>query len=579
MDKLEIVRCLRLANDLWAIEGANLYSIRAHSLSADAISDSPLSIGEILSLPPGSIKGVGRETLAMVTALQEGGMQALLQRLHVNIPLSCAELLRLPGIGPKTAHALVHQFGIHCAEELNRALQNGSLQGVPGIGSKRLARLRRDLRVFLDRKHSIPIALAWPLGIQLVELVSQIQGVSRASLTGSLRRSVVAVPEIEVIAALDNAGPLTEWAAQFTLQKKTSKDPVCREDLSKNSTDPISGQSGFNVLLPVHGDDIPVHIHTVTEADYARRLMETTGDQTHQAVISGLLMQQNIEWNRDSLQVNSEEEIYALLGLPYFPPEVREDNGLLCTPSRLIQPSDIMGDLHVHSTWSDGSLSISEIAQMAEELGYEYIAVTDHSQSLTIANGLTPERLRQQREEIAEVQKHTPVRILHGSEVDILADGRLDLPDDTLFELDLVIASVHSAMHQTKEEMTERILRAIEHPAVHIIGHLTGRILGRRSGYDLDLNRIVEAAFTHGVMLELNANPNRLDIFEQPLRTVKAKGMLVPINTDTHHRGEFQNINYGVRMAQRGWLYQENVLNALPYTDLIEALHRPRQSP
>ncbi|GMA63632.1 PHP domain-containing protein [Alicyclobacillus fastidiosus] len=314
--------------------------------------------------------------------------------------------------------------------------------------------------------------------------------------------------------------------------------------------------------------------------DFAQRQMETTGDQIHDEVIKGLLRQAGYSWTKAGIcdmrgrriSPATEEEIYALVGLPFFPPELRSDRGLLQNPATLVQADDIQGDLHVHSNWSDGSMSIPELVERAETLGYAYIAITDHSQSLSIANGLTPERVLAQRAELKRVQSAASVKLLHGIEVDILADGSLDLPDDILADLDIVIASVHGAMYQSKSQMTNRLVRAIRNPYVDVIGHPTGRIIGRRAGYEVDIEKVVAEAALHGVALELNANPNRLDISEDILRRATQAGVAIAIDTDTHHPNEFANMAYGIRMAHRGWLTKGDVLNTLSHTGLMKRL-------
>ena len=590
MDKLDVFKYLKLANDLWAIEGTNPYSIRAHDKAADAILTSEYEIEEILNLAPGTIPGVGKETLAMVQALQTAGLQGLLQRLNITIPKEAAELLRLPGIGPKTAHALVHQYHIHSASELQEELEHNRLQHIPGLGPSRLARLRRDLRVYLERQQLLPVAFAWPFAKELQAIIQQIPGVHKVSITGPIRRLVVMSHRIETVVAVFDKEPLLQWSRQWRQSKQLEKQEslLTESAILEPRTEQIHLDSTPEIIklsIPTsQSNPVPVRLYLTTPENYACVLMETTGDETHQEVMKGLLLQKSVDWtpsgligkDRTPIPAASETEIYSLVGLPYLPPEVREGQGLLCKPAQLIERTDIRGDLHVHSTWSDGSLSISQIAEAAEQLGYEYIAITDHSQSLSIARGLTPERIHKQRTELEEVRNKSKVKILHGTEVDILADGKLDLPDEILFELDFVIASTHSAMHQTKEQMTNRILRAIHHPAVHAIGHLSGRILGRRAPYELDAKHLLNEAAACGVMFELNANPNRLDISEELLRDTKAKGMLVPINTDTHHMNEFDNMEYGVRMAKRGWLYKENVLNTLPFAQLMRVLRRRR---
>ncbi|WP_067936022.1 PHP domain-containing protein [Alicyclobacillus kakegawensis] len=596
MNKREIVRCLRLANDLWAIEGANPFRVRAHERAAEAILESPLAIEEILALPPGSIRGVGRETLAMIRELQEHGMSGLLGRMRITTPVDAAELLRLPGIGPKTARRLVHDMGICSPMELKQALASGALREVPGLGVSRLARLRRELDVLLERKLSTPIAAAWPLACQLVQQLEACPCVQRAAVTGAARRLASMMPTVDLVVACTDTRWLTQWAQSMgeLVSRSDGGGPVRQgpadDGPDRNQDTPsvtVASQDHLHrleVALPWAGESARVRLYAADATRFPQVWMRTTGDSTHQQVVAALLAENGVEWTADDrlvrggkvLTVRDEADLYRLAGLPFYPPEVREGRGVLCDVGRLIQQTDIRGDLHVHTNWSDGLLSISQVVEAAEARGYEYVAITDHSRSLTIAGGLTPERVRQQAREIAQVRARSRIKILHGIEVDILPDGRLDLPDGVLMELDLVIASVHSALHQPRAQLTERVLAAIEHPAVHVIGHLTGRLLGRRSACDLDTGRLLQRAVELGVMFELNANPNRLDIAEDLLREAKSQGMKVPINTDAHHEPEFNHMEYGVRMARRGWLYREDVLNTLPYEELMERLRTKR---
>ncbi|WP_067929372.1 PHP domain-containing protein [Alicyclobacillus shizuokensis] len=596
MNKREIVRCLRLANDLWAIEGANPFRVRAHERAAEAILESPLAIEEILALPPGSIRGVGRETLAMVRELREHGMSGLLDRMRITTPVEAAELLRLPGIGPKTARRLVHDMGVRSSIELKQALASGALREVPGLGVSRLARLRRELDVLLERKRATPIAAAWPLACQLVQQLKACPRVHEAAVTGAARRMVTMVPTIDLAVACTDTRWLNEWAQSVgeLVSPSDGCDPARQGPASERPyRDTLSvaepAQSHLQPLeltVPWAGETARVRLYAVETARFPQVWMRTTGDSTHQRLVAAFLEQNGIQWTADErlvrggkeLTVHEESDVYRLAGLPFYPPEVREGKGVLCDVGHLIQQTDIRGDLHVHTNWSDGLLSIQQVVEAAEARGYEYVAITDHSQSLTIAGGLTPERVRQQAREIAQVRAHSRIKILHGIEVDILPDGRLDLPDEVLMELDLVIASVHSALHQPRAQLTERVLAAIEHPAVHMIGHLTGRLLGRRSACDLDTGRLLQRALELGVMFELNANPNRLDIAEDLLREAKSRGMKVPVNTDAHHEPEFNYMEYGIRMARRGWLYKEDVLNTLPYEEVMACLQRKRRA-
>ncbi|MCF8566148.1 PHP domain-containing protein [Alicyclobacillus tolerans] len=342
----------------------------------------------------------------------------------------------------------------------------------------------------------------------------------------------------------------------------------------------------LDCTVEIEDKKVPLRFHLAEARDFPYRLMETTGDATHQQIVEAMAKERGLHWTKGRLfdamgqpvQCETEAQIYEVLGLPYFPPELREGQGLLIDPEELVDANDIRGDLHTHSSWSDGTLPIRTMALAAQARGYEYIAVTDHSQSLAIAGGLTAEDLLRQREEIERLNDElSGIKILHGIEVDILGDGTLDMPDEVLWELDLVIASVHSAMNQSPKRMTERILKAIEHPAVDIIGHLSGRLIGRREAYGLDFSAVLETAKQSRVCLELNANPNRLDIPDSWLRLAGEAGLLVPINTDAHSAQEYDNIRFGLRMAKRGWLHRQRVLNALPLNELTSLLHRKRK--
>lgn len=599
MDAPAVVAALREIADLIDIEGSNPRQASAYRKAADALFESSAPFAAVLARPS-QIPGIGSKIGQVIRTIAERGVEAALDLLDITLPRSAARLIRLPGVGPKTAHTLVFQHGICALSDLQVALAAGKLRGVAGLGPNRLARLARDVAVLLERQHALPIALAWPAVQAICDTLRQLPGVEVAAVTGDARRFCVLCPRLEVVVGASDLTALVSWCAQNGEVKPSQQsgmevgqgragslersEQASAEGVSAPASDAAGAASVMDVRLNVGVDRVTLRVHCVAPDRFATKLMRTTGDATHQGVIEGLLSQAGYTWTASGIvdkkgrpvRPRSEAELYALVGLPYYPPEVREDRGLLCDPTRLIQRSDIRGDLHVHTNWSDGSLSVAEVVEAAERLGYEYIAITDHSQSLTVAGGLTPERLRQQWAEIESVQQRTSVRILRGIEVDILADGSLDLPDDVLSELDIVVASVHSAMHQSRATMTKRMLRAIRHPSVDIIGHATGRKIGIRAGYDVELTALLAEAAKSGVAMELNANPNRLDLSDVWLREAAAAGVQVPIDTDTHRAHEFDHMAYGIRMALRGWLTPQHVLNTLPLSALMARLHRRR---
>jgi len=562
MNKAQLIQALRTLASLQQIEGASTHKIRTLMNTADALAQSTLPFETILAHPE-TLSGVGRATAQLLHTLTTDGLTGALVELNIATPPSVVDLTRVAGIGPKTALKIYQELGVTTLAALEQALRDGRLQTVTGIGAKSLPRMRRDIPVLRQAEVLIPIAKAWPLACAVKQALAALPGVLRCEITGDARRLTVLSPRVEWLVATDHKRALEQWLNQFPHTLHSTHSDLTLHD----------GTRAY-----------PARIHFATPDAFATRWLATTGDATHQAVIGEFLAQQNCRWTEQGIvdaqnfpmHFATEEAIYAFLGLPYYPPEIREEAGLRYAPGLLVQTTDIRGDLHVHSTWSDGSQSIHDIVQSAERLGYAYVAITDHSQSLTIAGGLTVEDLRRQHTEIEQVRANARIAVLHGIEVDILADGRLDLPYDVLQALDVVVASVHSAMNQSKAQMTERLLRAIAHPAVDIIGHMSGRKIGLRAGYELDFGKVLAAAIEHGVTIELNANPNRLDIAEQWLHIAVEAGARIAIDTDAHHPPEFANMAYGIGMAKRGGVPTAQVLNALDVGALRHLLHGRR---
>lgn len=563
LNKLELASSLTRLVTLLDIQGEHRQQVRAlqHALDSLQVTNEPLSqwLEHMPSVHIGKV-----QVKAVIETLQQQGIEAACQTLGLDVPSSLVDLTRLPGVGAKTASILYRQHGIDSLDSLKQKLSEHRLRKIAGFGPDRLRRMSRDVDVLIGRQHAWPVAVAWPSAMAIADELARLPGVYRAEISGALRRLVSMTAELEFVVAISDETGVHDWA-------------------SARGGSVHSGQAV--VRVGPQDDSIRAIIHLTTPEWFAPTWMRTTGDATHQRVVAGLLERSGFHWdsqkiigpNGSDVLPKTEEEIYGLVGLPYFPPELREGSGLLQQPATLVRREDIRGDLHVHSSWSDGSMSIAEVVAQAERFGYKYIAITDHSQSLTIAHGLTPDDIRKQRGEIEQVRKRCQIHVLHGSEVDILADGQLDLQDDILGELDLVVASVHSAMHQSRSDMTARVLKAIEHPSVDILGHMNGRMIGRRSGYELDTTRILERAAELGVMVEINANPNRLDMWDDLIREAVSLGIHVPIDTDTHHAHEFENIQFGVRMGIRGWLPAEMVPNTWPIERLCAFLKSHRK--
>ncbi|WP_067620034.1 PHP domain-containing protein [Alicyclobacillus acidiphilus] len=564
--KCELVHELRCIGVLFEIEEEHRRKGKAIRDVADAIAKMDEPLPDILDNLH-QIPGAGPKVREVIDRLAAQGLAETAAAYDIRTPASAAALIALPGVGPKTISTLVHTYHVQSLDDLAKALDAHRITGIAGFSKDKLHRLARDVQVLIARQSHWPIAKAWPHAHAVERELAQLPGVHRVQVTGTVRRLAAMNPAIQLVMAVDDRSGFDAWCASHRAVSNLQPDcETCMETIRLTTGDPP--------------DTLPLYIHLCTPDAFGLALMETTGDATHRAVIGGMLAKKGLtpsftglaRSGLPTIAVPTEETVYETLRLPYLPPELREGEGILQDPQSLVSLESIRGDLHMHSTWSDGSMSIAELVEQAERLGYEYIAITDHSQSLTIARGLTPEALRAQRGEIEEIRKRTRLRILHGSEVDILADGSLDFPDEVLEELDIVVASVHSAFHQSRSDMTKRILRAIRHPKVHILGHMHGRLIGKRAGYDVDTEAVLQEAADLGVMVELNSNPNRLDIWDDWIRQAVQLGLYVPIDTDAHHPDELGNMHYGVSEGIRGWLPRARVPNTMSCDDLMRHL-------
>lgn len=570
--KSQLVDALKRLGVLFEVDGDHKQKGRALRDVAAAIQNLDAPIDDILARLD-KVPGAGPKVREIVRSAARDGIDATIAAYDIRTPQSAASLIELPGVGAKTIATLVQTHNVTSLQELANALENHSIKGLSGFGQDKLHRLERDVRVLLERQRHWPIAKAWPHVQTIADALAKLSGMDAVSMTGTVRRLVAMNASLDIVAAISRRQAFDAWCQRHeAVSNFPSQYESCTESIRLTTGDPP--------------DTIPLFIHVCTPEAFGIALMESTGDATHRGVVAGLLAKEGLSPSLQGLLRNrggsipapTEESVYQAIHVPYLPPELREGEGILQNPATLVSRGDIRGDLHMHSTWSDGSLTIGELAESAQRLGYEYIAITDHSQSLTIAHGLSPERLRAQRAEIEEVRRRSRVKILHGTEVDILADGSLDFPDEILAELDIVVASVHSAFHQSKADMTQRIIKAISHPNVDILGHMHGRLIGRRAGYDVDTPSILRAAALHNVMVELNSNPNRLDIWDEWLRMAVALDIYVPIDTDAHRPGELTNIHYGVSQAIRGWVPKQNVLNTWSYKQLRDHLSQRRKS-
>jgi DNA polymerase (family 10) len=484
-------------------------------------------------------------------------------------------MLRVSGVGPKTVKLLLERKGIATLEALEEAAKAGELRGLPGMGEKTEREILRGIENLRRYAERTDLGLAWVMAAALMDQLRAEAPVDRMEAAGSLRRMRETIGDIDLLVTSEDADAVME---SFVGLK------VVAEVIARGRT-----KSSVRTEAGVQAD-----LRVVPPESFGAALQYFTGSKEHNVRLRDLAVRRDIKLNEygafrvgdggeERIGGREEEEMYAALDLPWIPPEMREDRGEVEAaregglPS-LLELSDIKGDLQMHTTWSDGRDSIEEMARRAKELGYRYIAITDHSPAQRVANGLSAERLRERRDELEAARKAVRgIAILDGAEVDIKRDGSLDYPDEVLAERDFVVASVHSGWKMERGAMTERIVRAIQHPLVDCIGHPTGRLIGQREAYDVEMEAVLQAAAEHGVAMEINSYPDRLDLKDTHARRAKELAVKVLINTDAHSADHLSLMRFGVATARRGWLEKEDVLNTLSASELRRKLRRARR--
>lgn len=559
----EIADCLEIA-------GENPFKIRAYRRAAEAVATfaEPIEDAAENGLLR-DIEGLGEATSAKVQEFLATGKVRFLEKLREEYPPTLLELLRVPNLGPKRIALLFRERGISSIELLKEALESGQLEGVSGFGPKTLDNLKRGLERLAEVSQRLPIGNALRLAGDLQSTLARCPAIQRLEVAGSLRRGADTVGDINLLAQTDDAAAVIAFFTQMSLVLSVGE---------------CSATTAAVTVRP----GVAVRLFCTPQSTFGAALLFATGSEVH---LEGALnradaleMELSLEGLKHGAKVLSsreESEIYSALQVPYIVPELREGRGEWEAATQnslpeLITLDDLRGDLHSHSTWSDGSVSIRQMALAMRERGYQYFAVTDHSQALAMANGLTAKRLREQAEEIATVQQEFPdIKILRGVECDILRDGRLDLDDEILHELDLVVASVHSAFSMEEVAQTERMIKAIANPAVDILAHPTGRILGGRPGYRVDVSALIEAARESNTALEINAS-ERLDLDDINARRARDNDVLLAIDSDAHSTRMLPNVALGVLTARRAWCSKRHVLNTKPLDELLKWLKRPQ---
>jgi DNA polymerase (family 10) len=565
--KKEVIRLLETIAIYMELKGENPFKVSAFRKAAAALEADERSMTEMEDFT--IIAGIGKGTAAVIDEYIKAGSSSVLKELKEEVPTGLIPLLQLPGLGGKKIAKLYKELRIVDVSSLKEACVSGQVQALAGFGKKTEEKILAAIENVGTRPERLPLAYMLPLAEQIEVSLADIPAIRRFSWAGSLRRMRETIKDLDFIIATEQ--PLV--VKQYLLDLPNIKEVI--------------GAGETKVSLVFAFDyDVSVDFRLVKPDEFTTTLHHFTGSKEHNIRMRQLAKERGekiSEYGVENVETGlirtftSEEEFFKHFDLPFIPPEIREDGKEVDTYSvnqQLIELSDIKGDLHMHSTWSDGAHSIEEMADACRARGYQYMAITDHSHYLKVANGLTKERLVKQREEIKKLnEKYEDFLILSGVEMDILPDGSLDYDDELLAEMDFVIASIHSAFSQPREKIMERLKTALTNAHVDLIAHPTGRKIGRRPGYDVDIELLIALAKETNTALELNANPNRLDLAAEHLRKAQEAGVKILINTDAHKMDTLKHMEIGVSTAKKGWIKKSSVLNALNKNDLLEFLH------
>ena len=571
MKNKELAEIFSKIADALEIKGETGFKVIAYRKATRILEDLTEDI-ELLSQAGGlrEIPGIGSGIAQKIEEYIKAGHMKKFDEALSDIPSGLLELLNIQNLGAKTIHIAYKQYAVKNLEDLKRIIDDGSLAQAYGLGEKKVENIRKGVEIFEIAQERMPISEALYIAEEVIDYLRKAPHIGRISPAGSLRRMRETVGDIDILATGKQGTQIIHYFTQFPGSTRTL----------------VAGKTKGSIMIDAKGVQRQVDLRIVDESEYGAALQYFSGSKAHNIKLRTLAKEAGLKVSeygvfkgRKKIAGFDEEEVYRALGLPVIPPELREDRGevelaMQNKLPRIVELSDIRGDLHVHSNYSDGSLSIKELAEMAKELGYEYVAVCDHSQVVSYANGLTPDRLRKQMKEIDSLNREIKgIKILKGSEVDILQDGRLDFSDEILKDLDFVVAAIHSGF---KRNVTERMLKAIENPYVSTIAHPSGRLISKREGYDVDLEEIIDKIQKRGVGLELNAAYDRLDLNEFYLKRAKEKGIRISIGTDTHHPGGLGMMRFGVGIARRAWLEKKDILNCMNYEEL-KSLRRNRK--
>lgn len=554
--------------DLLEIQDANPFRVRAYRSAARVVGGSSRSMSDLVAegRDLDELPGIGKDLAAKIETIVCTGVLPQLVQLETRVPRALADLMNLPGLGPKRVKLIYRELGIRSFEDLKRAIRSGALQALPGFGAKTVARILAGLERQGTTPQRFKLADAEQVAAPLLAYLRAIEGIKTATIAGSFRRRRDTVGDLDVVVTAGHGTPVMERFVGY--------DAVA-EVLSQGST-------RASVRLR---NGMQVDLRLVPEVSYGAALYYFTGSKSHNIAVRKIAVERGLKINeygvyrgKTRIAGRSEDEIFASVDLPCIPPELRENRGEIEAARagrlpRLVTMQDIRGDLHAHTTASDGHDSLEAMSASAQSLGYAYLAITDHSRQVRIAHGLDPKRLRAQFAEIDRLNaRFKDFRLLKSAEVDVLGDGRLDLPDAVLAEMDVVLVAVHYRLDLPREKQTARILKALDNRRVQILAHPTTRLINQRPEFTAQLEKVFAAAAERGVALEINAHPDRFDLDDIHARAASAAGCKLVISTDAHSTAGLANMRYGVDQARRAWLSADNVLNTLPTERLLWSL-------
>jgi len=570
MENIDIARIFNDVADLLEIQGANVFRVRAYRNAARTVEtlgapvESMVRSGGALEELP----GVGKDLAGKIREIVETGELGMLRELAKELPEGLVAMMRIPGVGPKRAKQVYDSLGIATLDDLEAAARAGKLRELRGLGPTIEAKILQGITEQRAHAGRHPLAEAEAYVKPLVEHLRRVPGLTRIEVAGSFRRRRETVGDVDVLVAAEKPEEVTQSFVTYSQVKEVT----------------ARGDTRSAVVLR---SGLQVDLRVVPERSFGAALHYFTGSKPHNIAIRTLGVKRKLKINEygvfrgaKSIGGRTEEEVFKAVGLPWIPPELREDRGEIDAAREnalpnLVSLDEIRGDLQMHTTYTDGKASVAGMAEACRALGYQYVAITDHTRAVRVAGGLDRTGFRKQFREIDRVQKGlSKLTILKSAEVDILDDGTLDLDEETLAALEVVVVAVHSRFNMSRDEMTRRVVRALQHPRVHILAHPTGRLIGRREPYAIDMEQVIKAASDHGVMVEVNAQPDRLDLSDVHVQMARAAHVTVVISTDAHRPEELRHMRYGVDQARRGWCEARDVANTYPLREFRALLRK-----